>query len=204
MDSVEGNSYIVYVAKFGGKVMYVGEGKPLRYLHLTSGISHCYEANKHHFLGNSLKVEVVREGLSKGEARKVESELILELQPQWNRVGLVNGDNKFSRMEVMKINRALIRSFKGIRQLDSKGLLLLRLLTNLVDRNGYVSLTGKQLKEKSKLEVTSKYVSHLVREAKYRQFDYMDDYVIVNKPDGLYNAATSYQLTQKVLDMVSN
>ena len=202
MDSVEGNSYIVYVAKFGGKVMYVGEGKPLRYLHLTSGISHCYEANKHHFLGNSLKVEVVREGLSKGEARKVESELILELQPQWNRKGLVDTGDRFSHMEVMKINRELIKSFKEIKKKDAKGLTLLRLLTSLVDRSGCVHLTGKQLKQKSKLEVTSKYVCHLIQTSEYRQYLHMDDYLTVTKPNGIGNHTTKYQLTQKVLDML--
>ena len=194
--------YIVYVARHSGKVMYVGEGKPLRYLHLTSGTSHCYDANKHHFLGNSLKIDVVRTGLSKEEARKVEAELILELQPVWNKKGLIDTLDRFSNMEVMKINKELIKRFREIKKQDCKGLSLLRLLTTLVDRRGYVCLTGRQLKHKSKLELTSKFVCHLIQTSEYRQYLHMDDYLIVTKPHGVGNHVTQYQLTQKVLDMV--
>lgn len=196
------SDFMVYVAKFRGKVMYVGEGKPYRYLHLTSGTSHCYAANKHHFEGNSLSIDVVAESLTKEDARNKEAELILELQPEWNKSGLVDRLKVFDRMEVMRVNQLLIKEFKTIRKPNSKGLTLLKLLTTLVNREGYVEITGKKLKELSQGAVTSKFVAHLIRESEWRQYAHMDDYLIVTKPQGLGGSVTGYQITQKVLDMV--
>lgn len=77
---------IVYTGYYDGVCMYVGEGKPDRWKHLNSGTSHVYEANKHHFEGKTLKVDIVCEGLSKAEATRTEKALILELKPAWNKV----------------------------------------------------------------------------------------------------------------------
>ena len=80
------SKYEVYVACYEGKVMYVGEGKSGRHQHLTSGISHCYYANKYHFMGRLLDVDVVSEYNTKKEASEEEKRLIQELNPEWNKV----------------------------------------------------------------------------------------------------------------------
>lgn len=83
------NNYIVYVARGAeGECLYVGEGLPERWKHIISGTSHVYLANKHHFEGGFINVEVVRDDLSKDEARKLEAELIETLDPAWNKRGL--------------------------------------------------------------------------------------------------------------------
>jgi hypothetical protein len=196
------SDFIVYVAKFRGKVMYIGEGKPYRYLHLTSGTSHCYLANKHHFEGNPLSIEVVADFLTKEDARKREAELILELQPEWNKSGLVDKLKVFDRMEIMRVNQLLIEEFKTIRKPNCKGLTLLRLLTPLVNREGYVEMTGKKLKELSRGELTSKFVAKMIKGVEWTQYVHMDEYLVVTKPQGVYGHTTGYQLTQKVLDTV--
>lgn len=78
--------YEVYVYKLADNVMYVGEGKKDRHLHITSGVSHVYEANELHFKGESksLTVEVFPVD-TKEEAVTLEDKLISELHPKWNR-----------------------------------------------------------------------------------------------------------------------
>lgn len=79
------NNHIVYAGFDGEICLYVGEGKPNRYLHLTSGVSHVYEANAYHFAGKVLEVKVFESGLSKEEAVRLESEYINKLNPAWNK-----------------------------------------------------------------------------------------------------------------------
>lgn len=79
------NNHIVYIGRLGGEVVYVGEGVEDRYLHLNSGVSHVYEANRAHFEDKTIDVEIYRESLTKEYAMGVEKELIVELQPLWNR-----------------------------------------------------------------------------------------------------------------------
>ena len=81
----ENNDRIVYVGRLNGCVVYVGEGKPGRETHLNSGISHVYEANQAHFSGARISVEIVHKGLSKTQAIEKEKELIISLQPTWNK-----------------------------------------------------------------------------------------------------------------------
>ena len=60
------NDHIVYAAfDSKGNCLYVGEGKPDRYKHITSGVSHVYEANKWHFSGKHISVSVIYSGLTK-------------------------------------------------------------------------------------------------------------------------------------------
>lgn len=80
------NNHIVYAAfDVDGNCLYVGEGKPDRYKHITSGTSHVYEANRWHFKGKKVIVNILHEGLSKAEATRLEKVEIDKLKPAWNR-----------------------------------------------------------------------------------------------------------------------
>lgn len=79
------DNHIVYIGRLNGEVVYVGEGKPGRHEHLNSGTSHVYEANKVHFSGEFIEVEIFKDNLTKQESLRIEKELIQKLQPTWNR-----------------------------------------------------------------------------------------------------------------------
>ena len=82
------NEYEVYVAKsVKGEVLYVGQGVCGRHEHCTSGVSHVYELNRLHFIGDVVDVSVVLSGLNKEAALQKESSLIKELRPTLNKVG---------------------------------------------------------------------------------------------------------------------
>lgn len=74
----------VYIARHEDEVLYIGEGVKGRHLHLTSGISHCYEANRYHFEGIELDIEVI-EYSTKSEVVSMEKVLIKDLEPLWNK-----------------------------------------------------------------------------------------------------------------------
>lgn len=76
--------YYVYFAYSDDVLVYIGEGKLDRYLKIISGTSHCYEANKAHFSGKTLKSEIVESFDTKEEARTRERELIWLHKPAWN------------------------------------------------------------------------------------------------------------------------
>lgn len=81
------NNYIVYAAfDDKGNCLYVGEGKPDRYKHITSGVSHVYEANKWHFKSKFIEVKILHSNLSKESAMSVECGEINKLKPIWNKV----------------------------------------------------------------------------------------------------------------------
>lgn len=91
----------VYVADYKGEVMYVGSGKKGRHKHLTSGCSHVYLANKHHFDNKLLAVNIIFTTDSKEESLEVEKAHIIDLKPLWNEKNTTNKnrhkkiDNKF-------------------------------------------------------------------------------------------------------------
>ena len=69
--------HIVYtVYDIEGNLRYIGEGRPDRYLHVNSGISHSYKINEHYFLRGKMDVKIVSEGLSKPKALAIEKFLI--------------------------------------------------------------------------------------------------------------------------------
>ncbi len=80
------SEYVVYVAQYEGIVMYVGEGKSGREAHITSGVSHVYEANRFHFQGKHVEVRVEHEIGTKSEAVLLEKKLIDKYKPLWNRI----------------------------------------------------------------------------------------------------------------------
>ena len=81
------NTYEVYVCKLDNEVLYVGQGVCGRHEHCTSGVSHVYELNRLHFIGDVVDVSVVLSGLDKETALQKESSLIKELRPTLNKVG---------------------------------------------------------------------------------------------------------------------
>lgn len=77
------NSHEVYIGKINNEYKYIGSGKIGRHKHLNSGTSSVYQANKLHFDGGCLSVEVIYYD-SKQEALAKEIELIKTYQPEWN------------------------------------------------------------------------------------------------------------------------
>jgi len=102
------DNYIVYAGYIGEQCVYVGEGKPDRYLHLTSGVSHVYKANEAHFKGIAVVVKILEEGLSKESCVLLERKYISELKPLWNKVEFIGGAD-FKR----KLKRSIEREFRG-------------------------------------------------------------------------------------------
>ena len=76
--------YYVYKASFAEITLYIGYGSKDRYMHCNSGTSSSYELNRMHFDGKKFLVEIIEEGLSKDDARKLEAKLITELDPVCN------------------------------------------------------------------------------------------------------------------------
>lgn len=85
------NEYEVYVAKsMKDEPLYVGQGLRGRHTHCLSGFSHSKLLNRYYFNngeGSSMKVEVLKEGLSKQEALEEERYLISVLNPKFNIAG---------------------------------------------------------------------------------------------------------------------
>lgn len=95
--------YEVYVCRLGDEVMYVGQGEKGRHKHCNSGISHVYELNRLHFLGNRFVVDVVEYTKSKKEALEVELKLIRELEPKLNvKMGNFVGSNMANKVASAK------------------------------------------------------------------------------------------------------
>lgn len=79
--------YIIYEVTYKNKVVYIGSGKPDRYLHCLSGHSHNPELNKLFFTEpEHMKVTVIRENLTKEESLEMEKEYIQATEPQFNKV----------------------------------------------------------------------------------------------------------------------
>jgi len=73
----------VYIARYKGDVLYIGEGKRGRSEHVKSGISNIYTLNKLHFSGEVVDVEVIP-CETKEQSKRLEKELIQYLQPLYN------------------------------------------------------------------------------------------------------------------------
>ncbi|MEY3882236.1 MAG: hypothetical protein RIQ94_3032 [Pseudomonadota bacterium] len=69
--------YIVYCVKdMDGFIRYYGEGKETRPNHVNSGISHNYKINEHFFTRGLMKVEIIKQHLSKAQSLAIEKFLI--------------------------------------------------------------------------------------------------------------------------------
>ena len=80
-------NHIVYqVFDKDGILKYIGEGKPDRYLHVNSGVSHNKKINEHYFLHGEMNVEKIATDLSKSEALALERLLLNQMSGSdlWN------------------------------------------------------------------------------------------------------------------------
>lgn len=75
--------YETYTVWVHDKCVYVGRGVTGRHKHATSGTSHCYELNKHHFLNDKVDVEVTPHK-TKSDSVKTELNLISLFNPPYN------------------------------------------------------------------------------------------------------------------------
>lgn len=135
---------IVYAGYYDDTCVYVGEGKPDRYLHLNSGVSHVYEANYYHHTGKYIEVRVLAKDLSKEEALALESNLILELRPLWNKA------SHFGKGDITKLVEDKIVNVFGKEKLQWKSkikqLEALRQFSKLLDIRGTTRVSSQQTK----------------------------------------------------------
>lgn len=76
----------VYIGRVANRIVYIGEGRSNRHKHLNSGTSNVYEANKFHFEGGVIDVELIPCN-SKESAQQLEAELLSTYNPVWNKIG---------------------------------------------------------------------------------------------------------------------
>lgn len=87
--------YEVYAGYYKDELVYIGSGKKGRHLHLNSGVSHLYEANKLHFQNESIDVKLIYTTDNKKDSLYYEKLQIENLKPLWNKT--YNNDNKICR-----------------------------------------------------------------------------------------------------------
>lgn len=76
--------YEVYKATYAGSIVYIGSGIAGRHEHINSGTSHIYEANKIHFNGGKVLVDIIATFNTKDESLVLEKDLIQKINPAWN------------------------------------------------------------------------------------------------------------------------
>lgn len=160
------NNHIVYAAfDVSGNCLYVGEGKPDRYKHITSGCSHVYEANKWHFTNKKIRVDILAEGLTKDESIKLEKEKIEELLPAWNKAE----HNTITLLSMCNFVTKQIKKFvKRTRYENSadKYIQIAKDLCKLMNNNGYTTITKGQ--SWCSVKLPAGFMSHLASsEEKY-------------------------------------
>lgn len=73
----------VYIVRYKGEVLYIGEGKKGRSEHVHSGVSNIYTLNKLHFSGEVFDMEVISCDC-KEQSKELEKKLIKSLRPLYN------------------------------------------------------------------------------------------------------------------------
>lgn len=155
------NNHIVYAAfDKDGICLYVGEGKEDRWKHIISGTSHVYEANKWHFLGRKVEVNILAEGLLKVEAEELEKQKILELKPAWNKA-------EYGSITPMNMSLYATKKFKEICKLiggrfsanKERDLQLVKDLCKVLNNNGETILAKGQ--KWYTVDVPHGFMSHL-------------------------------------------
>ena len=128
------NEYEVYIAKsIKGEPLYVGQGLKGRHVHCLSGFSHSKLLNRYYFNNgedSSMKVEVLKEGLSRQEALEEERYLINVLNPKFNIAGkipavrVVDFKSNSVPLSVLRNYRNLYHGyFKGLTNLSDSEML---------------------------------------------------------------------------------
>lgn len=86
----EQEQYYVYAVRLDNELVYLGKGKGTRCKHITSGTSHCYEANQawfsHKLLGTSAPVVSIEAYFdSEEDCLEAEELMIQTCKPAWNK-----------------------------------------------------------------------------------------------------------------------
>lgn len=127
---------VVYIGRVDGEIVYVGEGKFGRELHLNSGTSHLYEANKAHFKGKVIDIEIAAKDVTKLEAVSLEKGLITKYNPKWNTALTYKSELR------LRIRRMLSK-------LDTSGssrLSILKAGVNSIDDNGVFTFSSSDVR----------------------------------------------------------
>ena len=152
------SDFIVYVARYDGEVMYVGEGKDGRQNHITSGTSHLYEANRYHFSGMEVSVDIVGRYSTKEEARFMEKSMIQTCKPIWNKI-----DTTFDAIRARKEYRATLHDIVRSRDLTNKGQIeCMEYIISKVWRDGRCSLEYDELSKNTSCSTSRTILSPLV------------------------------------------
>lgn len=170
------NNHIVYAAFDGkGNCLYVGEGKPDRYKHITSGVSHVYEANKWHFTNKVIVVKILHKGLSKPQALEKEKLEINNLHPAWNKC-------EYGTMQLLNMCNFVSREIKSYVKTNSRYknkqnvyITLAKDLCKLLDNKGETTIIQGQ--SWNSIEIPTGFMSHLSKEGYYAPLRYLFDVV---------------------------
>ena len=157
------NNHIVYAAfDSKGNCLYVGEGKPDRYKHITSGVSHVYEANKWHFANKQVVVKILHEGLTKEQALAKEKLEINSLRPAWNKC-------EYGTMQLLQMCNFVSKEIKSYTKINTrhKGkqtmyTTLAKDLCKLLDTKGETTITQGQ--SWNSIKIPNGFMSHLAKE----------------------------------------
>lgn len=84
-ETILDSRYLVYAAYVDNTLVYIGSGLEGRQNHCTSGCSHVVELNHSQGQGKEIRVEVLRDELSRGVSLVVERELIKKFLPAYNK-----------------------------------------------------------------------------------------------------------------------
>ena len=100
--------YEVYICKYDGDIVYIGQGLKGRHKHCSSGTSHVYELNEIVFCRNKelLSVEIIFESCDQGKVKHLEKQLILKHRPIYNKDYIV-GDKVKSLRDGRNVRKIL-------------------------------------------------------------------------------------------------
>ena len=157
------NNHIVYAAfDSKGNCLYVGEGKPDRYKHITSGVSHVYEANKWHFANKQVVVKILHEGLTKEQALAKEKLEINSLRPAWNKC-------EYGTMQLLQMCNFVSKEIKSYTKINTRHkskqtmyTILAKDLCKLLDTKGETTITQGQ--SWNSIKIPNGFMSHLAKE----------------------------------------
>lgn len=134
----------VYICRYDGEIVYIGEGKKGRHRHCNSGGSHVAGLNELYFLGDRSLFDIeVFFFRTKGEAKSEQDSLISLHKPRLNIVGvsdtrqsLGGGRNEFKRLVENKIYYSRFNTKVKVRMRDSFAELLNFHTLKQIDQDG--------------------------------------------------------------------
>lgn len=132
-------TYEVYICRYDGDIVYIGEGSLNRHLHCTSGTSHVFELNELYFLGDKTLFTVdVNYFQTKDEASAVEVELIKVHKPKFNK----KGNGVVSILERKHFRKLIVDNLRNMRKTQTQHQKLMKCVDEFLTFH-----TDKMLKE---------------------------------------------------------